>query len=256
MLCGICTIGKQTNYSHQVYIFHIQISDAFNTLRSVRSHVTEVSSVMTANVSDPASSNGAPPLPETGPAHSNTNSGLTPPSQMSPPRPISTLQHNYSNIPQPAPVIPQLQYNAPQRPPQGPSSLPSNDNSPAGGSSPFTLGIPLNSNPQLQNGIIPSNGFSGQVFQGVEAGGGAFSRSAVRPRTPMEEKIRKRERNLAEEFRKSKLAELQDLIHMDLPLTEDSIMRALQARFFNQKYFVSVYSMFLNFVIKKFLICK
>jgi hypothetical protein len=35
------------------------------------------------------------------------------------------------------------------------------------------------------------------------------------------------------------LAEVQDLIHLESPLTEDDVMRTLQARFFNQKYFVS-----------------
>ncbi len=38
----------------------------------------------------------------------------------------------------------------------------------------------------------------------------------------------------------SKLAEVGDLIHLDAPLQEDTILRALQARFFNQKYFVSL----------------
>ena len=30
-----------------------------------------------------------------------------------------------------------------------------------------------------------------------------------------------------------------DLIHLEDPIEEDSVVRALQARFFNQKYFVS-----------------
>ncbi len=39
--------------------------------------------------------------------------------------------------------------------------------------------------------------------------------------------------------RTSRLTELHDLIHLDPPLSEDAILRTMQARFFNQKYFVS-----------------
>ena len=55
------------------------------------------------------------------------------------------------------------------------------------------------------------------------------------------ERLRRRERVAADEARKNKLAELKDLIHLEGELTEDSVVRALQTRFFNQKYFVSVY---------------
>lgn len=70
------------------------LSDGFNTLRSLRSHVTEVSSVMTANVSeDDAVAGAEAPLGGASPL---------------PPRPVSTLQqHDYSNIQQPAPMMPQ-----------------------------------------------------------------------------------------------------------------------------------------------------
>jgi hypothetical protein len=80
------------------------LSDGFNTLRSVRSHVTEVSSVMTANVSeDAADGNGGF---QHHPHHQHQH--VAPVGQMSPPQPVSTLvqQHNYSNIQQPAPVMP------------------------------------------------------------------------------------------------------------------------------------------------------
>ena len=54
------------------------------------------------------------------------------------------------------------------------------------------------------------------------------------------ERLRRRERVAADEARKNKLAELQDLIHLEGELSEDSVVRALQTRFFNQKYFVSM----------------
>ena len=53
------------------------------------------------------------------------------------------------------------------------------------------------------------------------------------------ERLRRRERVAADEARKNKLSELRDLIHLEGDLTEDSVVRALQTRFFNQKYFVS-----------------
>ena len=74
------------------------LADGFNTLRSLRSHVTEVSSVMTANVSEddvnaPAASAGAEVAPQ---------------GQASPQPVVSALpQHDYSNIQQPAPMMAQ-----------------------------------------------------------------------------------------------------------------------------------------------------
>ena len=62
--------------------------------------------------------------------------------------------------------------------------------------------------------------------------------------------MRRRERVAADEARKNKLAELKDLIHLEGELTEDSVVRALQTRFFNQKYFVSFYFEF-SFIIDK-----
>ena len=47
---------------------------------------------------------------------------------------------------------------------------------------------------------------------------------------------------MAEEAKKSKLAELQDLIHLEPPINEDLVLRALQSRFFSKKFFVSTYS--------------
>ena len=37
-----------------------------------------------------------------------------------------------------------------------------------------------------------------------------------------------------------------DLIHLEDPIEEDSVVRALQARFFNQKYFVRTYPKIFN----------
>ena len=211
-----------------------RLLDGFNTLRSVRSHVTEVSSVMTANVSDPPSSGGA---------GGGAGPQIAPPSQLSPPQPISTLQHNYSNIQQPAPMLPTppngVTSNGHSGRPMGPSSLPSttassrnHSASPGGSGSPFGQPGGNPSGPSAQQSGSQQQQQQTETF-------GAFSRSAVRPRTPQEERMRKRERNMAEESRKSKMAELQDLIHLEAPLSEDSIMRTLQARFFNQKYYVS-----------------
>ena len=96
-------------FVHLLFSFFLSSSpntDEFtsNTLRSAHSHVTEVSSVMTANVSDPASSGGqAAAVQDQGPVV-NTNVHRTS-CQMSPPQPVSTLQHNYSNIQQPAPLV-------------------------------------------------------------------------------------------------------------------------------------------------------
>ena len=77
-------------------------SDGFNTLRSLRSHVTEVSSVMTANVSEDDDMNNAVATVAEVPL-GQTASPLPPP-----PQPVvSTLQqHDYSNIQQPAPMMP------------------------------------------------------------------------------------------------------------------------------------------------------
>ena len=61
--------------------------------------------------------------------------------------------------------------------------------------------------------------------------------------------MRRRERVAADEARKNKLAELTDLIHLEGELTEDSVVRALQTRFFNQKYFVSIENFYLYIVL-------
>ena len=65
--------------------------------------------------------------------------------------------------------------------------------------------------------------------------------------TPLEERIKKREQQVAEEAKKSKLAELQDLIHLEQPINEDLVLRALQSRFFSRKFFVS--SIFIMYFI-------
>ena len=69
--------------------------------------------------------------------------------------------------------------------------------------------------------------------------GGAFTKTAVRPKTPPEYRVARREKMAFEEAKKSRLANINDLIHLDLPISEDTVIRTLQSRFFNQKYFVS-----------------
>ena len=179
---------------------------------------------MTANVSDQPSSGGQhrlKPVPIQ-PLHQQ----LHPPAQ-----PVSTLQHNYSNIQQPSPVLaaavsdPHLSRNgltASSQRPSGPSSLTGSSNN----ASPFSQLAPTATPAVIANGVQ----------------GGAFSRSAVRPRTPTDEprSHRRRERGQpTDDAKKSKLGNLHDLIHLEPPLNEDAVIRALQARFFNQKYYVS-----------------
>ena len=59
------------------------------------------------------------------------------------------------------------------------------------------------------------------------------------PRTPPSERQRRRERSVAEEMRRSRLAEISDLTRLQGPLTEDAVVKTLQARFYNDKYQVS-----------------
>ena len=53
------------------------------------------------------------------------------------------------------------------------------------------------------------------------------------------ERARRRERSVAEEMRRSRLAEVSDLTRLPGPLTEDAVVKTLQARFYNQQYQVS-----------------
>ena len=143
---------------------------------------------MTANVSDPSSNGGnqsnqlpssvasAVAAPAVTTAASTTAIAAC---QLSPPQPVNTLQqqqHNYSNIQQPAAVLPTLLHQPlppnSQRP-SGPNSLPSNNSPAAGSGSPFAGATATTFSGSASNGDI-----------GGGVGGGAFSRSAVRPRTP------------------------------------------------------------------------
>ena len=128
-------------------------------------------------------------------------------------------QHNYSNVQHPTTL--------PKNPSNGgsltSSRTQSSNASPAnamlGPESPFggTLQIP----PNIPPPPVPEDNFG-------------------RRATPLEERIRKREQLVAEEAKKSKLAELQDLIHLEQPINEDLVLRALQSRFFSKKFFVSL----------------
>ena len=68
--------------------------------------------------------------------------------------------------------------------------------------------------------------------------GGAFTKLTQRTVTPPD--VKKEEL-----MGKSKLAEIDDLIHLEVNsvsnINEDLIIRTLQSRFFNQKYFVSIF---------------
>ncbi|TRY68528.1 hypothetical protein TCAL_13103 [Tigriopus californicus] len=220
--------------------FGLQTADGFSTMRSMQSHVTEVSSVMTGNVSDPSINSADGGLDTFNPGDSGARvlakDHLVPNAQLSPPQPVNTIQPNYYNIQQPAPVV--AGNHSRQSPPQQlfPAHSDSNhvmkDNQ--GGIMPRSRGdIPYSSN--IQSHALPP-----PPPIPIAGEGGAFSRSAVRPRTPPDERIRKRERDLADEARKSRLAEISDLIHLEPQMTEDAILRTLQARFFNQKYLTNV----------------
>ena len=60
------------------------------------------------------------------------------------------------------------------------------------------------------------------------------------PPIPTEQIIRREQQQQLDEVRKSKLADVHDLIHLPQPITEDLVLRALQARFFNRNYFTNV----------------
>ena len=129
----------------------------------------------------------------------------------SPPKPVSTvLQHNYSNIHQP---IPRQTTSLTSSRTQSSNTSPVLTNSPPCG------------------GVVAT--FSSE--------GGAFTKLTQRTATPPDKK--------PEEFGKSKLAEINDLIHLEVNggvsnLNEDLIIRTLQSRFFNQKHFVSIFNLF------------
>ena len=76
----------------------------------------------------------------------------------------------------------------------------------------------------------------GGVVATFSSEGGAFTKLTQRTATPPDKK---------EEIGKSKLAEISDLIHLEVKsasnINEDLIIRTLQSRFFNQKYFVSIF---------------
>jgi len=94
--------------------------------------------------------------------------------------------------------------------------------------------------------VVNSQTLSSEFSSKAEQG--AFSKRAVRPLTPSEDQRpppthhqRRREKlPHPDEARRGKLGDLNDLIHLEPPMNEDSVIRALQARFFNQKYFVSL----------------
>ena len=60
-------------------------------------------------------------------------------------------------------------------------------------------------------------------------------------RTPPSERQRRRERSAAEEMKRSRLAEVSDLTRLQGPLTEDAVVKTLQARFYNQQYQVQTF---------------
>ena len=64
----------------------------------------------------------------------------------------------------------------------------------------------------------------------------SLSQPAPPSQTPPPERQRRRERSQAEDMKRSDLAEISDLIRLQGPLTEDAVVKTLQARFYNQKF--------------------
>ena len=179
-------------------------------MKSTKSHVTTEANSL-ANVSDPASGGSS------GDRGGSNGKMLPPISSSSPPN------HNYSNIQHP---ISRAVSNGGSL---TSSRTQSSNASPAMAASPV---VPPVGPPNIPPPPIPNDPDSGNVMAA------AISSSASRSRTPIDERIRVA--NIAEEVKRSKLADVQDLIHLQPPLSEDLVLRTLQARYFNKNYFVSL----------------
>ena len=171
------------------------------------------SSAMTPNVSDPGGHPGMDVSNTSGQLNHGCSNDENISQLSSPPKPVSTLvQHNYSNIHQPIP--------------RGPTSLTSSRTQ-SSNTSPVLTGSPLNLNGE------------GGAFTKPQPSGQSTNTISSRPRTPPEERVAIREKMVLEEAKKSRLADINDLIHLDSPITEDAVIRTLQSRYVNQKYVVS-----------------
>ena len=171
------------------------------------------SSAMTPNVSDPGGHPGMDVNNTSGQLNHGCSNDENISQLSSPPKPVSTLvQHNYSNIHQPIP--------------RGPTSLTSSRTQ-SSNTSPVLTGSPLNLNGE------------GGAFTKPQPSGQSTNTISSRPRTPPEERVARREKMVLEEAKKSRLADINDLIHLDSPITEDAVIRTLQSRYVNQKYVVS-----------------
>ena len=168
---------------------------------------------MTPNVSDPGGHPGMDVSNTSGQLNNGCSNDENLSQLSSPPKPVSTLvQHNYSNIHQPIP--------------RGPTSLTSSRTQ-SSNTSPVLTGSPLNLNGE------------GGAFTKPQPSGQSTNTISSRPRTPPEERVARREKMVLEEAKKSRLADINDLIHLDSPITEDAVIRTLQSRYVNQKYVVS-----------------
>merc|ERR1719225_7238 len=108
----------------------------------------------------------------------------------------------------------------------------SSNASPAMAASPV---VPSHGPPNIPPPPIPT---SDEQQQNLNPQLSAANSGSIRSRTPIEERIRIA--NFAEDVKKSKLADVQDLIHLHPPLSEDLVLRTLQSRFFNKSYFTNV----------------
>jgi len=198
-----------------------QNDDFQNTLKSTKSHVTTEANSL-ANVSDPASGGSSQATAGDRVCGSGSvNKQLT--TSNSPVAP----QHNYSNIQHPIPRPVNSNGGSLTS-----SRTQSSNASPAMAASPV---VPSHGPPNIPPPPIPT---SDEQQQNLNPQLSAANSGSIRSRTPIEERIRIA--NFAEDVKKSKLADVQDLIHLQPPLSEDIVLRTLQARYFNKNYFTNV----------------
>jgi len=203
-----------------------QNDDFQNTLKSTKSHVTTEAHSL-ANVSDPNSGGSSQATAGDRVCGSDSvNKQLT--TSNSPVAP----QHNYSNIQHPIPRPVNSNGGSLTS-----SRTQSSNASPAMAASPV---VPSHGPPNIPPPPIPTSDErdSNPQQQILIPQVSTANSGSIRSRTPIEERIRVA--NFAEEVKKSKLADVQDLIHLQPPLSEDIVLRTLQARYFNRNYFTNV----------------
>uniref|UniRef100_A0A0K2TNA5 Unconventional myosinIXblike [Megachile rotundata] n=2 Tax=Lepeophtheirus salmonis TaxID=72036 RepID=A0A0K2TNA5_LEPSM len=206
-------LAASTHIPYPFGLPHSNSTDGLSTLRSVRNNrngMTNTGSVSNAPSTAPANNS----------IHHQNNhpNGVRPPMQS--PKPVSTNlpHHNYSNIQHPQPSLPNQQ----QQGCVGSSSI--NINRPSGPTSLSTS----NSPPPPPHKNISNNNIG---TANNESSSSAVRRRAVRPRSPSLVQFT---------VDAEKLSRIEDLIRLPCTVNEDTILKALQARFQNRSYFTNV----------------